>query len=483
MSNASLLMASRLTVALFGWCGTILIIRHLTVNQWGEFTFVFSFLSLVAIVTNVANARVAVLGMIGAEDLGAYAGTYVLLRFVLGVVGYGFAVTFVISNGYNTEVIRATLIAGLVVVVATTSGACDAAFQLRARLGPLAAANVAGQSAQMGLTVILAVQGGSLTLFTIPAVLCELVILIWKMWAVTTMFQLRFRVMLAEWLALLRTGVPYAVGSALAMIYYSIDTVMLSRMTSFQAVGIYGIAYKFAGIAHFVPEALGAAVIAPLVRSWAHQRDLFWARLNRATLVLALLAVPILFEMTLFGRQIITGLYGGTYAQADTATALVVAGECVGFFSSLAVITLVSMNRNFFYPVVCLVGVVVNVGLNLVIIPRLSYTGAAVDTLLTELVVCGLLWIPIRRAPGRQPLPLRAMALASSAGVVCGTVSRLATVVLSWPLAATLGAAGYMSIIHFRRLTGPRGLRELFIDPEAISIEPLVQPGAAQPGP
>ncbi len=65
---------------------------------------------------------------------------------------------------------------------------------------------------------------------------------------------------------------------------------------------------------------------------------------------------------------------------------------------------LVAAGKNRWYPAITLAGLVVNVGLNLVFIPRFSYEGAAASTLLAEVVITSLRWRLLLRIPGLRPI-------------------------------------------------------------------------------
>src|SRR3989442_1541299 len=84
MANAGAVFTSRVIVAMLGWAGTILIIHQLTKHAWGEFSFVFSFLALTSVLSNVVNSRVAIHGLLR-DDADRFAGSFVMLRALLGL--------------------------------------------------------------------------------------------------------------------------------------------------------------------------------------------------------------------------------------------------------------------------------------------------------------------------------------------------------------------------------------------------------------
>ena len=463
-ANSGALFASRVIVAGLGWAGTLVVIRHLSVSEWGRFSFVFSLLGMLVVITTLVNNRLAIHGLLHSDDPAGYAGTYVLLRGALGLLGYAAAVTFVVVAGYPSDVIRATAIAGTLVVIASTSAGYDAVFQARMRLGPVATAGALGQVVQLGLILVVAAVSPSLVAFTLPAVACEVVIIAWKLRSVRPLVRPRYVVIWPTWVALFKATVPLAIGSGIAKLYYSIDAVMLSRMDTFRSVGIYGVAYKFAGLFAFIPDALMPPLFALLTRAWPGDPEQFRAVFRKAFLVLVLVAVFVVAEFLVFAEPAIRLLYGDQYAVGAGAARLVVTSECVGFFTALGLTTLVALDRNRIYPLVALLGLVVNVGLNLLVIPTYSYRGAAWATLITEVLVVAGMWGALARGGGVPRLPVARAAGAVAAGVAAALVAVAAWQVIPWPAAAVAGAVTYVAILEALRVPGPEGLRSLLRD-------------------
>jgi O-antigen/teichoic acid export membrane protein len=202
------------------------------------------------------------------------------------------------------------------------------------------------------------------------------------------------------------------------------------------------------------------------VRSWPDRQRAFWATFNKVVTLLAICSVLVVAEFLLFAEPAIRLLYGVDFAGAALATRLVTASECVAFFTALAVTTLVAQNRNVLYPLAALAGVVVNVGLNLVVIPRWSYRGAAVDTLVTELLVAAVLWIAVLRTPDRSPLPARPLLATAAAGMVATGVGYAVHQVAPWVVAGFAVAGVFGLLVHALRIPGPEGLRSFLRDDE-----------------
>lgn len=463
--NAGSLVGGRLIVAVLGWLGTVFIARRLGEEGFGQFTLVFSILGMLAIVTDLGIGRVAINGLLDpARDTGAFAGSYVLLRCALGLVGYVIAVALVFVGGYPPVVLRATAVAGLVVLLATPSHAYDLVFQANLRLSKVAVAAMAGQAVQLGLTIIIALRWPGVVWLVVPAVICEVVILAVKVPQARRLVAFRYQFDWRTWLELVREAVPLSVGSALAIVYYRVDSVMLSKLDTFTAVGAYGVAYKFVDLLHYVPTALSVPILTVLVRAWPNDLALVRRTIVRGATFLVHTVTLVLGEVFLFAKPALRFLYGPAYLEAVGATKVLLLAESLGTLSVLAFSCLIATGRHRRYPLITLAGLGLNIALNLVMIPRYSYRGAAVATLCTEAVVLALMWWQLLATPGIRPLRLGFLLRGVPAAGAAIGVAYLARQVLPWPVAAALLVAIYLAGAQVLRSPGPAGWRSLLSD-------------------
>ena len=473
-TGSAALLVSRMAVAAMGWAGTVLIVRSLSTGDWGRFSFVFGYLGLISVITDLGVGRIAIAGLLeGREDRQRAAGTYVLLRAALGVIGYLVAVGVVLVANYPPDVVRAVLVAGLVLVVATPSNGLEAVFQATFRLRSVGAAHAAAQLAQLALTCAIVVGDGTLVWLTLPAVAYEVVDLAYKAYRLPPDLRPQLNFDWGAWRRLMREAVPLAVGGILTVAFYRVDVVMLSKLDTFEATGIYGITYKFADVVHFASSSLSMAVMPLLVRAWPHDLTAFNRSFRRAFLLSAVVGALALVEFLLFARPAISLLYGERYAVAATAARLVVTGEVIHFFTGLAFTTLVATGRHRQYPLVALLGVALNIGLNFWLIPVASYNGAAVATVVTESVVlAALVWI-VLRIPATRPLPLAGTARCIAAGAISAAVGYGAARLVPWPVAAAVTMAAFAAFAHVLRVAGPGGLPALMRDEPERAEPPM----------
>ncbi|MGI8794814.1 MAG: flippase [Acidimicrobiales bacterium] len=461
--NTTALVVGRLGIAAFGWAGTVFIVRGLSVDAFGRFTFIFGFLGLLSIITEMGIGRVAIAGVADeTRDQARFAGAYVVLRCLLGIVGYAFAMAFVVVAGYGAIVVEATALAGVVVLIATPSNALEIGYQVRMRMRPVATAGVVAQIAQFALTAAIAASGrGSLLIFMVPAILYAAVDLFLKWRWGRHLIPIQLCVDLAAWKAMITEAVPLAIGGALATLYYRIDTVMLSKMDTFASVAVYGVAYKFIDIAHYVPSSLHRAVMFPMVKHWDGDRSRFRQTLRQSFALLMLTGSLLLAEFMVFSTDALGLLYGRHYEAGGDAARLVMGGEFFVFFTILAWTALIAMGRNRIYAFAAGTGVVVNVGLNLWMIPAFSYQGAAIATLITNAAVSAIMWTTLVRSSGLGAVGFVRPLLAIPAGGLAMAAGFGLKVVTPWPVAAALTAVIFIGAAEALRVAGPGGLRSL----------------------
>lgn len=464
--NSSAIVLSRLLVAAMGWGGSVLIARRLSPDDWGQFSFVFGLLGMLAIVTDLGVGRVVLGRLLDSDEaqVNRLASSFIALRATLGLLGYLGAVAYVVLMEYPGTVVRATLLAGLVVVVATPSHALTVLYQSRLRLTMVAVVEVGSQAVQLALTVAAALYAPYLLVFVLPALANELVAVTGKIVGVK---QGRagprptWKVSIHLWRPMLSEAVPLTVGAAMVTMLSKLDVLMLSRLDTFDSVGLYSVGYKFSDVLVVVALAVVLPINTLLVQSWPDAPESFRRQVRQAAVTLGLLAAVAVVGFWPAAKPIMVLLYGERFDVAASAARLLVAGGGLAMLTQLGFIVLVSADRSRVYPWLGLGALALNAGLNLVLIPRMSFDGAATATIITEAALMVMVWlVTARTIPIRGLVPLRqavGLLLISSAVIAVGTVAlRWAP----WPV-VTLGCVlVLLSAAHGLRITREVPLRD-----------------------
>lgn len=465
--GAGALVLGRLVVAAVAWSGTILIVRRLSAEDWGGFALIFSVLGIVAVLAELRVSRVVMRDLVEVGgDVGSVMNPFVTLRLCLGLAAYAVAVAVIAIGDFPPRVLLGMTLAGSVVVLGSIGTAIDLYLSSRMWMRSIALASVLGQLVQLAATMAIFTAGSqSLILFTVPAIVFELVALGWRLRVIRGRFVLRPAVDLQRWWVWLKEAAPLALGVALTVVYIEIDLVMVAKLDSLTAAGQYAIGYKFAGLVHYAPYAVSAAVLPTLTRAWPEDLETFRRTFRQGLMLLLLAAFAVGAEFALFAEPVIRLLYGERYTTAAHATQGLVLGEILGFFTTMCFATLVSARRNRAYPAAALIGVLLNVGLNLLLIPTWSYDGAAIATVITQAAVLLVMGVATARVPDLGGFPVAALAQAAVAGAAAVGVGAVAQTWLPWPIAGGLVVAAYLLVLRVLRFNGSAGLRGLVARP------------------
>jgi O-antigen/teichoic acid export membrane protein len=160
--------------------------------------------------------------------------------------------------------------------------------------------------------------------------------------------------------------------------------------------------------------------------------------------------------------QVIRLLYGERFVQAAPAARLLVVGAALMALVILGIFLLTAAEKQRRYPAVALFGLALNVGLNLLLIPRLSYYGSAIATVITWAVTVVLLWVVVARSmPVRGLLPLRDLA---SLAVVIAAVACVGYYLVQWrpawwPVVSASAVVAFIGLAMLFGLTTGIGVR------------------------
>ncbi|MGZ6972306.1 MAG: flippase [Acidimicrobiia bacterium] len=491
LSGAGVLVVGRYVVAALGWGGTLIVVRELSKSDFGRFQFILSLLGIVGFIADLKLSRIVLrdLMAVEGEDAGDMVGSYVGLRLVIGFVSYAIAMAWVLIGGYPQDIVIGTAVAGLNLIILSAAFGVILLFEARLWLRDVAISNVLGQIVQFAFTVVVAIGGiASILWFSWSTVANAIALTLWLALIAHRTVHVRIHIEWGRWWVWLREAAPLALGAALDTVYFRIDIVMLSLLATYTAVGIYSVGYKFSDLLGALPLAVLTPALTMMVAAWPDDVAAFRRTFRHALIILAVGAVGASVGFVIFAEPLVTLLYQQRYADATDAARLLVVGQGLHFFTLLAFSTLVAAGRNRLYPIAMLVGVVLNIALNIALIPQYSYIGSGWATVITEGVVLLVLGLGVARIPGVLPFPWAALGKCLAAGALAGVVGWALLDRIPWPIGGAVTALVYLGAVHSMAVNGPGGLRALGGEPRddlaTIIDEGLdrPEPGAGMPG-
>jgi O-antigen/teichoic acid export membrane protein len=213
--------------------------------------------------------------------------------------------------------------------------------------------------------------------------------------------RIRWRVdpvFLYRWLL---QGLPFAATFAITTIYFKIDVPILDALRGDYQTGLYSAAYKPFEALLFLPVSM-LNVVFPVLAVYHRGAEgrLAWA-VGRFYKALLLLGWPIGVGTFMLTNALLP-LY--QFPQSAPALRILALGIVFMFISNAFIGALNAIDRQLTFTWAALGSMVVNIALNVVLIPPLGYLGAAWATVLTEVALTAFGWLLTARHLTRVPL-------------------------------------------------------------------------------
>lgn len=183
---------------------------------------------------------------------------------------------------------------------------------------------------------------------------------------------------------LLRRALPFGLSMFLVNVYDRVDILMLTAMTSASEVGLYAAAYKLLSLTNLVPMILVTALFPALSREAALGSEEAARIFTKGLKYLTFLALPMIAGAMVLADELVVFMFGPEFQKAAPALQILswVSGILFLNIFLATLLTAANQQKKLVYVQIC--GLITNVSLNLILIPKYSFVGAALATLATE---------------------------------------------------------------------------------------------------
>lgn len=443
-ANSSAQVGGQLVGMVSGLLSVAIAARYLTLEEYGS---VIAAMVLVSMFSVLGTLGLPVVGgrQIAREPKREEAVAAQLLwsgaLFALLPIALTYAVAQVAYGGPEDELSRqAVLILLTTFALKPLRGVAQAFAIAGQRMYLTAVSGVGGRFASVGLVALFAaLDAGPLAIAAAYAasILVDDLITIMLLRG-----HLRFtlRVDRVQMRGLVAAALPLGGVMVLNQLYFKLDAFLLAVLATDEDVALYGVAYRI--LEMLMP--LAGYVMVTLLPELARLRpgDARFTRLvEHAYNGLWLLALPLL-SLGVLAPEIMTVIGGGAYAQGATVLVLILVSLALATVNAVFGHTLVSQGHEGVLFKVSLVNLLVNVILNVLLIPRYGVIGAGLALVATEVFsLAATVAVYARIAPvPRTHRPVR-MVLAGGA-MAGGLCVKFVVDLGAFPTLMLAGAAG-----------------------------------------
>jgi O-antigen/teichoic acid export membrane protein len=399
--NIGSLFTSQILSYLISLVYTIYLVRYLGVENYGILSFALALVSILGIFADF-GLNILTTREISRENslTNKYLNNVFSLKLLQISILIVLLVLIVKILGYPSKTMYVIYFMLIFLVFSTFSSFFASIFQAYEKLEYQSIAGVLNNVLMLIGVLILIYYNYGLVTFTVLYALVAGVILIYYIFILTKRFKLplpKIRIDWDFWVPTIKTAAQFGLAGVFVTIYIWIDSVMLSFMQGDQAVGLYNAAYRIVLLLIFIPAVVNTAIFPVMSRLYESSTDSLKLIVEKYFKYMILIGLPIGVGITLLANKIIILIFGQAFIESAPALQILIWATVFTFANSAFVQLFQSTNRQVFLTKITFIGMIVNIILNLILIPKFSFIAASFNTLITEFLILAMVLIVAQR--------------------------------------------------------------------------------------
>ena len=389
LANISWLFADRILRMGFGLIVGVWVARYLGVQQFGIVNYATAFVAIFNPLATLGLDVVVVRRLVAdPAQQQQILGTSFWMRFVAGWLTWAIAIigVYVLRPDDRTMIVTVTILGAASIFQSIDTIDLWFQSQVQSKYSVLAknAAFLATASIKVGLIVIQAPLLAFVSLILLEAILgaVGLLVVYKKQGHLIKLWQWS-RELARD---LLRESLPLILSGLTIMIYMRIDQIMLGQMVGDKAVGIYSAATRISEVWYFVPMTVSSSVMPSIFKAKEIGEELYYQRIGNLNRGLVWLAIMVAIVMTFVAKPLILILFGDNYLESGTILAIHIWASVFVFTGVATSGWFIAENLTYLSLYRTLSGAIVNILLNIFLIPLYGGIGAAIATVIAQAV-------------------------------------------------------------------------------------------------
>lgn len=451
--NTTVLFISQISVYLFTFFTNLYLARYLGVEGFGIISFALALTGIFSIFIdlglNTLTIREVARNKSKAND---YISNIVAIRLLLSTLTFITIYLVVYLLGYNTITSYVIYFLTFYIMINSFCQLFYSIFQANEKMEYQSLGNViSGCLIFFGVLIAIYCQFNIIQLVSTYAIV-SVIILIY----ILIMFFMHFDVPkvkpnIQKWKSLINESWPFAITSISIYLYVWLDTIILSFIQGQEAVGLYNAAYKLIMALLFIPTVFNNAVFPIMSQFYLDSKKKLQIIFEKLFKLMSLVAFPIGVGTFLLAEKIINLIYGTQFNQSIIVLQILIWSMVLIFVRSPIERLLESSNKQLTLTKIYFIGLIFNMILNIIVIPLYSYVGAAFSTVLTDILIVGLLICIFRNDEFSVSMIHSDIFKIIIASLIMGTILKI-FLNLNLVILIIIGTVSYLIMIYVLRI-------------------------------
>ena len=387
--NMSWLFVSQVIGAICGFIWTILIARYLSVSDYGIMNFAISFTGIIAITMDLGISTHIIRHIATNFDSAPkYLGNAIPLKSIFSFFTFLLALIILISMKCDEITIQITLLFTIERIFSSMIGLFNGSLQAIEEGKYQAIGNILLNILLLIFILISIIDNFGLYGITLAYVTTNFFVVIFQYLTVQKRISKpKFELNINFCKKITLYSIPFALTSFFGMVIYSADMVMLTNMVGSYENGIYSAAYKLISVLTLFFGVYTAVIFPVMSRFYKNEKNLLVISFEKSIKYIMLIILPISFATMLYSNDIVVLFFGQKYSPTSSVLSILMWTVSLGFINGVCQNLLNASHKEKYVTLIFLVATLTNIILNFFIIPKYSYDGAAMTTVLSEIVL------------------------------------------------------------------------------------------------
>ncbi|MDD4289728.1 MAG: flippase [Patescibacteria group bacterium] len=185
---------------------------------------------------------------------------------------------------------------------------------------------------------------------------------------------------------LIISALPFAISAIFTRISGSIDSIILSKMSTQMSLGYYALAYKITFAFQFIPMAFSASLYPAFTHFYNYEKEKLYNIFNKSMKYLLLISMPISFGIIAIAYPITIKIYGQSFIGSVLTLQILIINLPFIFLTFPTGAFLNACNLQKIHTRNIGITMIISIVLNLILIPIYAQNGAAIASVLSSAI-------------------------------------------------------------------------------------------------
>lgn len=386
--NAMWMVAERIIQMIISLFVGVISARYLGPENYGTLNYGLALVTLFSSIAKLGLDNVIIKEYINKrEQNGLILGSAFVLRMISGVLSIICILGYIAITNPNDSIAFVTTLLQSFILIFEVFDLIDFWFQSQLKSKYVAIAKTIAYIVMSTYKIVLLVLGKSVEWFAFATSLEYIVILFILFIMYFKNGGQKLRCSLKYGFNLLKQSYHFIISGLLVTLYTQMDKIMIGNYLDDSQVGLYSAATAISTMWGFIPNAIINSMRPTIYEAKEKEGKTYEKRLKQLYAIVFWCGILFSIGITIFSKFIITILYGQEYIGASSSLSIAVWSTTFAYLGTARGIWIVCENKNKYTKYYVLFGAIFNLISNAILIPFMGIEGAAIATLISQVIV------------------------------------------------------------------------------------------------